>query len=498
MLECGVNLTLRVMSHVWGMKPRRMCPNGQASLQQIRSALLDMSAGRLNASPIAGDDEVTRALSTIAETIRAAERQRLSRDVGLWGLIGFDGEQDIYVALLRIDRFEALSRRVGHETADAMVRAVQTLIAQTIPVSQIGRATRGRIEFAFSAVSPDAARRAVTALHGRLEQPLICGNEAFDLQTAIGMAAAGDGAEISEIIERAERALALADTSPVRCMMWDEPLQAEAAARLALTRDLRAALAAGDLSVVYQPKLHLHRGVVDSAEGLVRWNHPVRGFIPPDLFVAIAEESGDIDALTRFVLTRAIADQAMLAGRGHALSINVNLSGGLVADQDFCAWVQETCRGAVGRIGLEITETAVITDPELALYNLKALAEGGASIAIDDYGSGLSSLVYLKQLPADELKIDKQFILGLTSSNRDPLIVRSTIDLAHALEMEVTAEGVDNPHALALLKIMGCDRAQGFHIAPPLDLPALEDFLLNIAGRDLTAKPSQLLRIKKA
>ena len=113
---------------------------------------------------------------------------------------------------------------------------------------------------------------------------------------------------------------------------------------------------------------------------------------------------------------------------------------------------------------MEITETAVISHPDVALRNLRAFADAGIGVAIDDYGSGLSSLAYLKMLPAGELKIDKAFILGLTSSHRDPLIVRSTIDLAHALEMEVTAEGVDDPTALALLQVMGCDRVQGFHI----------------------------------
>ena len=130
-----------------------------------------------------------------------------------------------------------------------------------------------------------------------------------------------------------------------------------------------------------------------------------------------------------------------------------------------------------GRIGLEITETAVIQDPEAALANLRALADAGIRIAIDDYGSGLSSLSYLKQLPASELKIDQMFISGLIDSHRDPLLVRSSIDLAHALDMEVTAEGVDSPAALALLKVMGCDVIQGFLIAQPMRLGELRAFL---------------------
>ena len=131
----------------------------------------------------------------------------------------------------------------------------------------------------------------------------------------------------------------------------------------------------------------------------------------------------------------------------------------------------------MGRIGFEITETAVIGDPDAALANLRDFTQAGIRIAIDDYGSGLSSLAYLKQLPAHELKIDRLFVSGLTDSHRDPLLVRSSIDLAHALEMEVTAEGVDDAMSLSLLRVMGCDLLQGYFISPPLPLDGLTSFL---------------------
>ena len=167
-----------------------------------------------------------------------------------------------------------------------------------------------------------------------------------------------------------------------------------------------------------------------------------------------------------------IADQKTLCGDGRDLTIFINISGQLLGDAEFVA---EACRkvGAGGvRIGFEITETAVIRDPQSAIANLCRFDDVGITIAIDDYGAGLSSLAYLKQLPARELKIDKMFILQLTSSNRDPLIVRSTIDLAHALEMEVTAEGVETQAALALLSVMGCDMVQGYLISRPVSIEA--------------------------
>ena len=212
---------------------------------------------------------------------------------------------------------------------------------------------------------------------------------------------------------------------------------------------------------------------MDVVEALVRWRHPERGLVAPGDFIPLAEETRAILPVTLWTIRQALADQAVLAGSGHPLRVFVNIAGALLADARF---VEEACalvRGRADRIGFEVTETSVIRDPESAIANLKRFADIGVEIAIDDYGAGLSSLAYLKRLPARELKIDKLFVTQLTSSNRDPLIVRSTIDLAHALEMEVVAEGVETQAALALLSVMGCDMIQGFLISRPIGLEAL-------------------------
>ncbi len=174
-----------------------------------------------------------------------------------------------------------------------------------------------------------------------------------------------------------------------------------------------------------------------------------------------------------------IADQRKLREDGFDLLLFVNISGQLLADAAFVNEVCEMLATSDAKLGFEITETAVIRDPESAIRHLQFFADSGVTLAIDDYGAGLSSLAYLKKLPARELKIDKMFVMQLTSSNRDPLIVRSTIDLAHALEMEVTAEGVETPSALALLSVMGCDMVQGFLISRPLGLDAFRKFLVD-------------------
>ncbi|MBU3079433.1 EAL domain-containing protein [Sphingomonas quercus] len=244
-----------------------------------------------------------------------------------------------------------------------------------------------------------------------------------------------------------------------------------------LLADLIAAVENDRLALVYQPKLNARSNQIEAVEALLRWQHPVAGAIGPADFIPWAERHGLIRQVTQWVLRTAIRDQADLAASGHALAVSVNLSGRLVGDRSFTRWALEACKEAVGPIGMEITETAVIDGTENALENLHAYADAGIRVAIDDYGAGLSSLAYLRKLPASELKIDKMFISTLVSSHRDPLLVRSTIDLAHALEMEVTAEGVETPIALSLLRVMGCDLIQGYEISRPLPLDELRHFL---------------------
>jgi EAL domain-containing protein (putative c-di-GMP-specific phosphodiesterase class I) len=195
--------------------------------------------------------------------------------------------------------------------------------------------------------------------------------------------------------------------------------------------------------------------------------------IPPDLFVPMAEETGHIRALTERVLQAAIEDQQRMSAAGWPLTLSVNISARLLSDTDFANVAIEHVRQAPHGICFEITETAVIDNPKVALENIELFAAGGVRVAIDDYGSGLSSLAYLKQLPARELKIDKMFIQNLTNSQRDALLVRSTIELAHGLGMEVTAEGVETPAAFALLASMRCDMAQGYLVSRPATVEEL-------------------------
>ena len=256
--------------------------------------------------------------------------------------------------------------------------------------------------------------------------------------------------------------------------------------RRRLRQELAGALANGEIYVVYQPKLNLYEARYDGVEALLRWKHPSLGEVDRATVIATVEESGQIHALSLWVIQRAVDDQRLLITRHPDLRFHINISGKSLGDDDFIDRACALASSAAGTIGFEITETAFIANPPAALANLDKLVAAGIKLSIDDYGSGHSSLAYLKELPADELKIDKLFVSGMTRSNRDPLIVRSTIDLAHALGMRVVAEGVESQATLALLRVMGCDMAQGFFISQALRYADLERFL---------ADPAQLRRV---
>lgn len=381
-----------------------------------------------------------------------------------------------YVVVMGVEGFSRLRQQIGSGVADALLRVCVDRVLSQVPSARIGRVGLTNIEFAFGADSMAQALTVVEEVRVLCERRVEVAGQGFSLHVAMGLAAQASCGDA--VFECAAAALSQALAGSLKTVAFREADRQEAADRLTLLGDLRQAMETQELFLAYQPKLRTRTDRVDVVEALLRWEHPLRGLVPPDDFIGLAEETGLIEDLTRWVLRRALADQARLADGGHEVAIHINLSGRLVADPAFTRWIAETvARDAVGLVGLEITETGVIDDPEIALANLQALADAGLKIAIDDYGSGLSSLAYLKQLPAHELKIDRMFISGLTSSHRDPLLVRSTIDLAHALGMEVTAEGVDSPIALALLRMMGCDLIQGYLISPPLDVAALQAFL---------------------
>ena len=429
-----------------------------ASAQNDVAAVFNTVADRLAAAMAANDPAGPPLLDAVSAAHAAA------------------GKRPVFFAIVGLGRFGELRRQLGSELAGDILDEVCARLTRHVPDVRIGRVGRTQVEILFPAASETEAEALLERAWAELEQPLELDDQSIDIDVVIGYAQAHHGDD--SVIENAAMALARAQSGHAKIAGYSVEERRAAAARVQLMRDLHRALAGDELFLAYQPKFRCRTDGIDSVEALIRWNHPEHGLVPPDRFIGLAEETGAITELTRWVVQRAIVDQQALAARGHPLPVYVNLSGRLVADAAFTEWLLEQVRPLPrGAIGMEITETAIIEDPEHALANLQALADAGVPIAIDDYGAGLSSLAYLKQLPATELKIDRLFISGLTSEHRDPLLVRSTIDLAHALEMEVTAEGVEEATTLALLRTMGCDLIQGFFIARPMPLDQLEALL---------------------
>lgn len=386
-------------------------------------------------------------------------------------------DRAVVVAALGLDRFAHVRGAIGYGLSSAIVGEVGRRLARLAPAATVARISTDCLGACLIA-EPAEAEALIAGVREALERPVEVGGSTVDLALTVGLTAWPKDAETpAALVDRANIALDQARQAGRRHAWFDEALYGDPAANLSLMSEMLQAIGAGALCVHYQPKFDLRRRAITGLEALVRWPHPVRGALPPDLFVGMAEETGHIRALTDHVLARALADQQTLLDQGHDLAVSVNLSGRLLADEDFAEAALRLATRHPGRLCLEVTETAVIDDPARALAQLDRYAAAGVEISIDDYGAGLSSLAYLKRIRASELKIDKAFVLGMASSARDALLVRSTVDLAHGLGMKVTAEGVEDAAALALLSGMGCDFAQGYFVARPMPLKDLLRFL---------------------
>ena len=396
--------------------------------------------------------------------------------------------------MIEIANYAMLRRHVGARRAETLTSDIVTTLATIAPNADARVVARNVIELEIAAQSRQMLDDLLIEFEALFAGPITFGAEPYLVEIVMGAAATRVG-ECDEVrlIEEAEHALADARVEH-RPIIRDATRASGAVDRIALVRELPAAIRQGELFLQYQPKLHVRRQEVNSLEALIRWRHPARGLILPGDFIPLAEQSRDIGPLTLWTIRQVIEDQRRLAAAGHELRVFINIAGVLLTDTAFVRQACALVQAGGTAIGFEITETSVIRDPQSAIAHLNVFADIGIVIAIDDYGAGLSSLAYLKQLPARELKIDKLFVTQLTSSNRDPLIVRSTIDLAHALEMEVVAEGVETAAALALLSVMGCDMVQGFLISRPVGLDAVMAFLREQADGTWAIEPSAIVR----
>lgn len=462
-------------------------------LSTLEEAAKHLQEGVYDTVSVRTKDELSRlaeSFNAMAEAIKERERRisqlayydaetRLPNRVAVERKLTSTAQPErLYLAAIGVDRFAHVRGAIGYAMTGVLMRTLGARLARLVPNAPVARLSSDVMCIAFLADDEADACKRAEALAGNLEESLSLDGQGVDVNVTIGIAQPrAKGETPARMIERASIALDQARAAMHKVGVFDETAYGDPARNLSLMGDMRRALEAGQIHLVHQPKYNFRTGRIDSAESLVRWTHPVRGPIPPDLFVPMAEETGHVGALTEWVLQRAVADQQRLVGAGWPITLAVNISARLLSDVEFAKNAIAIVRGAPHKICFEITETAVIDNPKVALENIERFAAAGIRVAIDDYGSGLSSLAYLKQLPAHELKIDKMFVQNITNSQRDALLVRSTIELAHGLGMEVVAEGVETPAAFALLASMRCDLAQGYLVSRPATVDELVGIL---------------------
>ena len=472
-------------------------------------------AGEAAVGADAGRDEMGQlasAFATMAESIREREARILyqaghDQVTGLANRtaaeIAIDkalaSEPDVPAALLMVGlgSLPDIIKTLGHEVCDRLMRQTGERLRDLVRGGSLARATDGQ----FSVFLVQANRQAAVATAFRiieaLSEPYREADLTLDLAPAVGIALAPvHGMEAGTLLRRGEVALIATSGSDEPVAVYDPAIDPHRPERLSLMANLREAIAQdAGLELHYQPKLNLRTGLVDSAEALVRWRHPTQGMVSPATFVPLAEESGNIRRLTRWVLANGIAQAGRWQAAGQSLHVSLNVSARDLDDAELPRHVVEllTSHGiAPGGVVLEITESAIMGKPDAAIAVLRRLAEQGVDLSIDDFGVGQSSFAYLRRLPVRELKIDRTFVTRLGTSREDRLIVRSIVELGHHLGYRVTAEGVDDPKALAFLAEVGCDHAQGFLIAKPLTVEAFDAFLAagEWPGRGLATRPA--------
>ena len=402
------------------------------------------------------------------EAVAAAIRDAADRRLAL----GVEGA--VAVVMLDLNRFKHVNDVLGYGVGDQVLVGIAERLGRALTRDGDFVARLSGDEFAVLLRQADAQQAHALALRieHSLDQPLVLGEHRVDMGAGIGIAAWPQHADDGDaLLVRAEMAMHAAKRRNDGPVTYDPAIDATSAQTLTLISELRQAVDRNELRLYLQPKLALEDRRVVGAEALVRWQHPQRGLVPPLQFIPFAEQTGFIRHLTMWVFEEAARHWQTLADEGLQLRLSVNLSTRDLLDLDlphkFGALL--TRHGVpASAFCLEITESAIMDDPQRALATLDALSAMGFKLSIDDFGTGYSSLAYLKRLPVDELKIDQSFVRNMHGDRDDEMIVRSTIDLAHNLGITVVAEGVETAEAWHLLRDLKCDLAQGYHMGRPM------------------------------
>lgn len=390
------------------------------------------------------------------------------------------------VLMMDLDRFKHVNEALGHGVGDHVLKEVAARLKALLGAEDTV-ARLGGDEFAvlLPHANADYAADIAHRFLRSLERPIDFQGQTLDVGGSIGIARFPEhGAEAGVLLRHADIAMYVAKGNKGGFAVFDAKYDTHQQEHLSMLSELRRAVEHDELAVFYQPKLSLATSSVGAVESLLRWAHPVRGFVPPGEFIPFAEQTGYIKVLTRWVLEQSVRQCGEWFALGRPMQVSVNISARDLTSRDLPELVGSLlARYGVpaGLLCIEITESGIMEDPQQAQAVLEGLHALGIHLAIDDYGTGYSSLSYVVRLPVDELKIDRSFVVGMVEDPTMLTVVRSTIELGHSLGLRVVAEGVEDEATLALLRQLGCDQAQGYFLSRPVPAAKLEEWIAGSA-----------------
>jgi diguanylate cyclase (GGDEF)-like protein len=412
---------------------------------------------------------------------RALFNDRLQQAIS----VAMRAEHPLAVMMMDLDRFKYVNDTLGHPIGDLLLCEVARRLRASLQRASDTVARLGGDEFAILLPTDgiEAAKLIANRVLKALESPTMIEGQLVDIGASIGIVTfPHNGVDMNALLRRADIAMYTAKRTNSGFALYDERHDHNSAARLSLMGELRQAVEHDQLTLYYQPKVDLATRTVKYVEALVRWEHPTRGFIAPDEFIPFAEQTGYIKTVSRWVADKAVHQCAIWHAQGIELAVSINVS----ARELIQSSLPDTFSALLAKYGvkpesiwIEITESAIMDDPNHAIETLDRLHALGIRLSIDDFGTGYSSLSYLKRMPVDELKIDKSFVMGMAEHKDDEMIVRSTIDLGHNMGLKVVAEGVETEQTMAQLKDLHCDLVQGYHLSRPLPPAKLEAWLIS-------------------
>ena len=392
-------------------------------------------------------------------------------------------ERPVALLYLSIENLSAINESSGTEGVEQLLLQVGQRLQSTLRAGDtVARLSANEFLLLLDQTTSDGAVATGDALQRLFSEPQRIDNHDIALECCIGITVYPEnGNSAQELVNRAAIARKDAAFLPGRLQIYQDGRDLAHQRQISLIRDLRKAPQNGELMLHYQPKLDIRQGTVRQAEALLRWAHPQFGNVSPAEFIVLAERTGSIHLLTNWVIEEAMRQLAEWRKRGLVLQVSVNISADDLLGDDLAGFVVGLLKQygvPAGQLVFEITESAIMSQPEKALVVLHKLRDCGISLSIDDFGTGYSSLAHLKRLPVQELKIDQSFVRDLDETSEDAVIVRSTIEMSHNLGLKVVAEGVEYQHSLDLLRRWHCDTAQGYLISRPLTAAAFETWIV--------------------